>query len=110
MPKDFRLLDLAEQIVDEVNDLLRTSRPRLLYHDQIEEAAGSISSNIREGYGRREGPERNQFLRYSRGSAGEVDDRLNRYRVARRLAAKRFWRLRDRLDVFRKMLNSIIGE
>src|SRR5688500_17777654 len=72
----FMLLAAAEAVVDEVNVLLASSRPRVLYRRQLEESAGSITSNIREGLGRREGPERNQFYRHARGSAEETDDRL----------------------------------
>jgi four helix bundle protein len=83
----FILLALAEAVVDEVNALLYSSRPRLLYRGQLEESAGSISGNIREALGRRKGPERNQFYRYSSGSAHETDDRLTRNFVAKRIKA-----------------------
>ena len=106
----FVLLAVAEAVVDEVNVLLASSRPRLLYRGQIEESAGSITSNIREGLGRNEGPERNQFYRYARGSAEEVDDRLTRNFVAKRIKASTYWRLHNRLVLIIKMINKLLGD
>jgi four helix bundle protein len=73
---NFRLLDVARGVVDEVNDLLDSSRRRLLHDGQLRDAAGSITANIREAYGRREGAERNQFFRFARGSAEETAEHL----------------------------------
>jgi four helix bundle protein len=105
----FVLLAVAEAVVDEVNMLLATSRPKLLYRVQLEESAGSISANIREALGRRVGPERNQFYRYARGSAEETDDRLTRNFVAKRLKPTTYWRLHNRLVLIIKMITEILG-
>ncbi|MGH7676955.1 MAG: four helix bundle protein [Gemmatimonadaceae bacterium] len=106
----FVLLAVAEAVADEVNVLLTSSRPRLFYRRQLEESAGSISSNIREGLGRREGPERNQFYRYARGSAEETDDRLTRNFVAKRLKPTTYWRLHNRLVLIIKTINKLLGD
>jgi len=110
VPSNFRLLDAARLVVDEVNDLLATSRRRVLCLGQLSEAAESIPSNIREGYGRRAGPERKAFFRHARGSAEETDERLRSNFAAKRVEAARFWRLHNRLTVVIRMLTKLIGE
>ena len=108
--KNFHLLDLAEQVADEVMELLQNSRPRLLHHFQLEASAESIPANIREGYGRTEGPDRNRYLRYSRGSADETKGHLRSNFVANRIPPVKYWRLHNRLCLIRKMINAILGE
>jgi four helix bundle protein len=103
-------LAVAEAVVDEVNALLASSRVRLLYRQQLEDCSGSITANIREGLGRREGPERNQFYRYARGSAEETDDRLTRNFVAKRLKPSTYWRLHNRLVLIIKNIDKLVGD
>ena len=104
------LLAVAEAVVDEVNVLLASSRARVLYRRQLAESAGSITSNIREGLGRREGPERNQFYRHARGSAEETDDRLTRNFVAKRIKPTTYWRLHNRLVLIIKTITKLLGD
>jgi four helix bundle protein len=104
----FRLLDLARLVVDEIHWLLDRSRPRLVNRDQLRECSSSITGNIREAYGRRRGPERNQFLRYAKSSAEESDERLRTNFAAGRLRGKTYWRLRDRLRVITRMIDALI--
>src|SRR5262245_19398492 len=92
-----RVLDAAREVVDEVNHLCDGSRGRLLYDKQLRSAAQSICANIREAFGRRRGPERNQFLRFARGSAEEVDEHLRSNWGAKRIEANEYWRLHNRL-------------
>jgi four helix bundle protein len=106
----FVLVAVAEAVVDEINVLLASPRSRLLYREQLEESAGSITANIREGLGRRVGPERNQFYRYARGSAEETDDRLTRTFVAKRLMPTTYWRLHNRLVLIIKTIDKILGD
>lgn len=109
MANDFRLLDLARAVAEEIHELLRTARPRLLHYFQLEESAESIPANIREAYRRRTKGERNQFLGYARGSSDEADEHLRINRKEKRLGEARYWRLHHRLRVIRKMITSIIG-
>ena len=107
---ELRVLDAARAVVDEVNALIARSRPKLLNETQLREAAASIPSNIREGYGRRRGPERNQFFRFARGSAEETDERLRANFAAKRVHAKLFWRFHNRLTVITRMLNALMSD
>jgi len=108
--KPFRVLEAARSVVDEINQLLETSRKRLLNDAQLRESAGSITANIREAYGRRPGRERNQFLRFVRGSAEETDERLRTNFRAKRITPAQFWRLHNRLAVIVKMLSRLMND
>jgi four helix bundle protein len=107
VPSEFRLLDLARQVVDEVHRLLDAGRPRLLNENQLRECASSITANIREGLGRRRGRERDQFMRYAKASAEETDERLRTNYKASRLSGRTFWRLHDRLAVIGKIIDAL---
>jgi four helix bundle protein len=108
MANPLRLMHLARLVVDEIHRLLDRSRPRLLNEDQLRECSSSITSNIREAYGRGPGRERHQFLRYSRASAEESDERLRTSFANGRLGAKPYWQLRDRLRVIVRMIDRLI--
>jgi four helix bundle protein len=106
----FRVLDAARAVVDDVNQLLDGSARRLFYVDQLRESAGSITANIREGFGRRKGPERNQFFRFARASAEETDEHIRGNFAADRLPPKLYWRFHHRLLVIVKMLNALMKD
>src|SRR5688500_15657191 len=97
MPTPLRVLDAARSIVDEVNRLLSRRGQKLIYDVQLQDSAGSMSANIREALGRREGPERNQFIRFARGSAEETDEHLRANYAVGRLPEPHYWRLHNRL-------------
>jgi four helix bundle protein len=107
MDEPWRVLEAARSVVDEINQLL--DQRRLFYHDQLREAAGSITSNIREAFGRQPGRARNQFLYYARGSAEETDERLRANYRRNNLSRKTYWRLHHRLMVIIKMLNALMN-
>jgi four helix bundle protein len=108
MAAKLRVLDAARAIADEINVLIACARPRLLHPGQLSESAGSIAANIREGYGKDPGPERNVFLRHARASAEETDEHLRRNLAAGRLHEATFWRLHHRLSAISKMLTSLM--
>ncbi len=87
MGSDFRVLDVARQVVDELETLLDASGRRLLHAGQLRKAVGSIPFNIREGYGRGEGDDRKRFLLVARASAEEVDERLLHFARASSIAS-----------------------
>src|SRR5438552_1785515 len=97
MPTPFglRVLDAARAAVDDVNRLLRDRA--IPNSHQIRDAVESITANIVEGYGRDEGRDRNQFLRYARGSAEETNERLRANFASGRLGEKDYWRNHHRL-------------
>ena len=96
-------------VVDDINQMLDDRRFDMFYSAQLRESAGSITSNIREAYGRREGPERNQFFRFARGSAEETDERLRGNFAANRVPTKWYWRVHHRLMIIVRMLNVLMG-
>ena len=89
--------------------MARTGR-RLVRDVQMRKAARSIAANIREAYGRRVGPERNQFFRFARGSAEEVDEQLRANVRGNRVGPATFWRIHNRIVVIVRMLNALMGE
>lgn len=95
-------------MVDELNTLLDKRGSRFLYAGQLRDAARSMPDNIREGYGRRKGPDRMRFLIMARGSAEEADEQLRANFAANRLPAVVYWRLHHRFSVIVKMLTSLI--
>jgi len=109
MANQFRVLDAARAVVDEINGLLRNRKLSLIYRTQLRDAAGSITGNIREALGRQVGPDRNQFYRVARGSAEETDEHLRGNYADGRILAKVYWRLHNRLKLIVAMLDALMG-
>lgn len=103
-----RVLDVARSIVDGVNDLLASARGELARDHQLRRSAQSVAANIREAYGRRKGAERNQFLRFARGSAEETDEHLRAHFAQKAIEPAKYWELHHRLMVCIKMLNGVM--
>ena len=104
-----RVLDAARWVVDEVSALI-DEFPRMRDRDQMIRSSASIAANIREGNGRRPGPERNVFFRHARASAEETDEHLYANCRQGRIPAARFWRIHNRIATIVKMLNKMMGE
>ena len=109
MGKPLLVLEAAREVVDEVNALALSRPARLINRDQLVEAAGSITANIREGFGRREGRERNQFFRYARASSEETDEFLRANHRQQLIESPQFWRMHNRLALIVRMLNRLMG-
>lgn len=109
MGKPLRVLEAARAVVDEINVLLIAGHGRVLNEKQLAESAGSIAANIREGFGRRAGKERNAFLRYSRASSEETDEFLRANHRQNLIPASQYWRLHNRIAAIVKMLNKLMG-
>jgi four helix bundle protein len=107
-PTNFRVLDAARLVVDDINRWLDASDPPVADAAQLREAAGSITSNIREAYGREAGPDRKRFLRYACGSAEETDERTRTALGGERVEEPFYWRQHHRITVIVRMLNSIM--
>jgi four helix bundle protein len=79
--KRFEDLEVWQKAVDFITEIYRISDGGKLKKDfdaksQIRRAAFSISSNIAEGFEYNSAPEFIRFLRYAKGSAGEVRNQL----------------------------------
>ena len=104
----FRVLEAARAVVDEINKLLGNRQLRLIHRGQLRDAAQSIPANIREGMGRKPGPHRNQAYRDARGSAEETDEHLRANFADSRLLPATFWQIHNRIALVVKMLTTII--
>ena len=107
--RDLNVLDAAEQVADEINQLIDGAKHPLIHVGQLRDSAQSIGSNIREGFARGKNPQRNQSLRVAHGEAEETIGHLRANYRSGRIDRARFWRLRNRLITIGKMLMSIIG-
>jgi four helix bundle protein len=103
-----RVLDCARMVVDDINQLL--NRRRLPNTAQLRDAAESITGNIKEGFGRDPGPDRNQFLRFARASAEETNERLRTRFGASDIPAKVYWPLHHRLVTISRMLSNLMDK
>ena len=95
-------------VVDDINHWLNTAPFSIPDATQLREAADSITSNIREAFGREMGPDRNRFLVYSRSSAEETDERLRNVEEAHMVSKAFYWRQHHRLVVINRMLTSLM--
>jgi four helix bundle protein len=102
------LIDAADQIVDEIVRLATARRSKLLFRAQLLKAAGSVSANVGEGFGRATTADRNRSLVIARGEAEETIRHLRANRAARRVEARTYWRLHNRLVTAIKMIDSIM--
>jgi len=107
MATDFRTLDAARSVIDEVNALLRDGQQPLIHRGQLRDSVQSIAANLREALGRAVGPDRNHFYRMARASAEEADEHLRVNRADNRIAPATYWRLHHRLMTIVKMLNAM---
>jgi four helix bundle protein len=104
----FRVLDVARAVVDEINNLLSNRRISLIHRAQLRDAAQSVPANIREGMGRKPGPDRTQAYRYARGSAEETDEHLRANFANGRISPLVYRRIHNRIALIVKMLTAII--
>jgi four helix bundle protein len=105
---ELRVLDAARKVGDDINGLLKSRR--LPNAAQLRGAAESIASNIKEAFGRDPGADRNQFLRYARGSAEETNDRLRFRFAAADISPKIYWPLHHRLVTIARMLTNLMSD
>jgi four helix bundle protein len=103
-----RLIGAARLVADETNRILDRRRRYFLHEVQLRKSAESIGANIREAYGRKAGPDRQHYLRISRGSAEETDEHWRGNYATGRLDAPRYWRLHHRLMTIVKMLDALL--
>ena len=102
------VLDAAQKVADEINQLIDASPDRLIHVYQLRRSSQAIAGNISEGFDRRTIGERNNSLSVARGEAGETITHLRPNFVTHRIDARTFWRLFNRLMTIRKMLSSLM--
>jgi len=101
------VLEAAQTVEDEINQLIDDRPRRLLHVSQMRRAAHAVVSSIDEGFGRGPDGGRAQALRVARGEAEETIGHLRANFAARRIDKATFWRLRNRLITIIKMLNAL---
>ena len=104
----FRALEIARAIADEVNQLLRKRKPGLIHRAQLRDSSQSPPANIREGMGRKRGPDRNQAYRIARGSAEETDEHLRANFADGRIPKPVYQRLHNRIALLVNILTKNI--
>ena len=108
--RDLDVVDAAEQVADAINALIDANPRQLIHVKQLRNSTQSVCANIREGFGRGEGPERNHKLRLARGEAEEAITHLRANFASGRIQGAAYWPLRNRLITIVKMLNSLLGD
>ena len=107
--RDLNVLDAAEGAAVLVNALIaRRRRRRLVEVRQFQKAAMAVPLNIREGFGRRPGADRNYKLEVARGEAEEVIGCLHTNYQSNRISKGERDSLRNRYITIVKMLDSLI--
>ena len=107
--RNLAVLDAANLVVDEINALIDANPRRLLYVKQLRDSAQSVCANIREGFGRGKGRDRNSALRVARGEAEETIGHLRGNYAAKRITRSVFFSLRNRLISIVKMIDGLLG-
>ena len=105
--RHLKVLEAAEAVEDEINRLIDDRKRRLVHVNQLRKSAHAIGINIREGFGRGPDGGRAQSIRVSRGEADETIGHLRSNAAVGRIDKPTFWRLRNRLTMIIKMLNSL---
>ena len=106
--RNLAVVELAERVADEINALIDRGPGRLIHVGQLRDAAQAISSNLREGFGRGKGRERNHSLRVARGETEESIGHLRANFASRRITVEKYWPLRNRLVTIVKMINALL--
>ena len=78
--------------------------------DQVIRSSGSISANLAEGFGRRQGKEYVHYLIISRGSTTETWNWLMKCRDLGWIEAEEFGYYESVVEEILKMLNKMIGQ
>lgn len=107
--RDLDVLDAAEQVADEVNELLDAPRARVIHRTQLRNSAQSVPANIAEGFAKDARPDRNKSLRIAKGEAEETIRHLRANYASQRIDRSVYWRVHNRLVTIVKMLNALLA-
>ena len=109
-PRDLHVLDAADRLADQINELIdRSPRGQLLHVTQMRDAVQAIGANISEGLGRATRRDRNRSFIIARGEAEETIRHLGANFRTERIGPKDYWPRHNRLVVIVKMLSSYLG-
>ena len=108
--RDLTVLDAANRAADLINDLIdRSPRNRLLHVGQLRDAVQSVVANIKEGFGRGTGRDRDRSLEIARGETEEAIEHLATNFRSRRISPRDYWPRRNILVVVAKMLSALLN-
>jgi four helix bundle protein len=108
--RDLAVLDAANRAADLINELIDRSPPgRLLHVRQLRDAVQSVIANIKEGFGRGTGRDRDRPLEIARGEAEEAIGHLATNFRASRISPRDYWQRRNILIVVVKMLTALLN-
>lgn len=105
--EDLRIWQEAIQISIELYQSFRNCKD-FGFRDQILRASVSVPSNIAEGFERNNNKEFRNFLRFSKGSAGEIRTQLMLAKAIGLMEASKADDLRNRLTALSKQIQSLM--
>lgn len=105
--EDLRIWQEAIQISIELYQSFKDCKD-FSFKDQILRASVSVPSNIAEGFERNNDKEFRNFLRYSKGSAGEIRTQLVLAKAVGLIEANKADDLRKRLVALSKQIQSLM--
>jgi four helix bundle protein len=107
--RNLDVLDAAERAAEAINRLIDRDQHRLLHVSQMRDSVQAIGASISEGFGRREGRDRDYRLEIARGEAEETIRHLSANFRCDRIAAREYWPLHNLLVVIVRMLTSMLN-
>ena len=108
--RNLDVLDAAERAAAQINAMIDCApRGRLLHVTQMRKSVQSICANIRDGFGRRSGRDRDRSLEIARGETEETIGHLKANFRGKRIDTKEYWPHHNLLVVIVKMLNSFLN-
>ena len=109
--EDLRVFQLAEQLADEVWDIVNTWQyfEKITVGQQWVDAADSVGANIAEGAGRGSPNDNKRFIRISRGSLNETKYWLRRAIKRKLITAEQIAKLNQLIDKLGPSLNAYLN-
>jgi four helix bundle protein len=109
--EDLRVFQLAEQLADEIWDIVITWKyfEKITLGRQWADAADSVGANIAEGAGRGTPNDNKRFIRISRGSFNETKYWLRRAKKRKLIDAEQAAKLNHLIDKLGPSLNAYLN-
>ncbi len=103
-----RVIDAAEDFAADLSQWLALRSRSVFDADQMRRAAGSVSANLIEGYGRGQGADRMRLYRFAKSSCEETLGWLRKSRRRGEIEPKDFHSLSNRGIVIVRMINALM--